>query len=142
MNRNKIILGTFGRVWVNNEQLSGVKSFEAKISLEHETVNFQEELGDDYEYVGYSIAGTMTLHKQDSRLAIMLEDGILTGVMPDIEVVARLADPRAHGHERIKLSGVVFDEVAFRMENKTLGEEEVPFKAARFKFLDKIPVSK
>lgn len=141
MARNKVLNGTFGRVWVNDMRMSGVKKFEAKVTMDYETINFQEELGDDYEYMGYSIEGTMVLHKMDSRMAIMLADGIQTGNLPDTTMVGRLSDPRSHGHERVLLEGVVFDELTLiSMENKTIGEEEVPFKAARFKYLDKIPM--
>lgn len=139
MQQNKIINGTFGRVWVDGEMFANTKSFEAKVSLEYEEVDIAEELGKFQKYIGYTGEGTMTLHKIDSAMAIKLESGITTGDMPEFKIVARLADPAAYGHERVELSGVTFDELTLiKFANKELGEEEVPFKFSAFKYLDKI----
>lgn len=139
MNTNKIMRGTFGRVWINGELYANVKSFEAKATLNYEEVDVSGELGKHQRYMGYAIEGTMTLHKIDSAVAVLLQDGIASGDLPDISIVGKLDDPTAYGAERVELYEVTFDELTLlKFENATNGEEEVPFKAAGFKYLDMI----
>lgn len=136
---NKIIRGSFGKVWLNDERLANVKSFEAKASLDYEDVDVNGDLGQRHRYMGYSVSGTLTLHKYDSTVAKLMKDAIVSGVMPEIKVIAALDDPTAYGSERVALYDVTLDEVTLnKFENKGLTEEEVPFKAGSFKFLDLI----
>jgi len=139
MNQNKIINGTFGRVWINGELYSNVKSFESKVALNYEEVNMADDLATYQKYMGYAGEGSTTLHKIDSHIAKTVADGITSGIMPDIKIVGRLADPAAYGAERVEYSGVTFDELTLlKFANKEIQEEEVPFKFAHFNFLDMI----
>lgn len=136
---NKIIRGSFGKVWLNDERLANVKSFEAKATMDYEDVDVNGDLGQKHRYMGYSVAGTLTLHKYDSTVAKLLKDAIVSGVMPEIKVIAALDDPTAYGAERVALYDVTLDKLTLnKFENKGLTEEEVPFKAGSFKFLDTI----
>lgn len=138
-NANKAINGTFGRLWINDRDMAQVVSFEAKANLNYEEVNMADDLGTHQKYMGYSIEGTVTLNKIDSSIADIVAEGIQTGAMPEINIVARLADPAAKGAERVKLYGVTFDELTLlRFEQKTLTTDEVPFKAESFEYLDMI----
>lgn len=139
MQANRVINGTFGRLWWDEELLANTKSFEAKTTLNWETVNISEDLGDHQKYMGYSGAGTITLHKIDSLAASKLADAIQSGNMPEGKLISRLADPASYGHERVELTGVTFDELTLiKWANKEIGEEELPFKFSGFRFLDKI----
>lgn len=136
---NKIIRGSFGKVWLNDEKLANVKSFEAKATLDYEDVDVNGDLGQKHRYMGYSVAGTLTLHKYDSTVAKLMKDAIVSGAMPEIKVIAALDDPTSYGAERVALYDVTLDELTLnKFENKGLTEEEVPFKAGSFKFLDVI----
>ena len=136
---NKVIRGSFGKAWLNDERLANVKSFEAKATLDFEEMDINGDLAKKQRYMGYSVAGTMVLHKYDSTVARLMKDAIVSGVMPEIKVVAALDDPTAYGAERVALYDVTFDEVTLsKFENKGLTEEEVPFKAGSFKYLDLI----
>lgn len=137
--KNKIIRGSYGRLWCNSDKMANVKSFEAKVTLNYEDVELNEELGTSRRYMGYTIEGTVTLHKYDSKIIRLYKDGITTGVLPDVKFVAALEDPTADGAERVEIYGVTFDEVMLnKFENKTILEEEVPFKADGFKYIDLI----
>lgn len=60
-------------------------------------------------------------------------------MLPDIKMVAALVDPTSDGAERVELYGVTFDEIMLnKFENKTVLEEEVPFRADGYKFIDVI----
>ena len=61
------------------------------------------------------------------------------GENPTFTIVGKLADPSAYGAERVSVSGVTVDEVTMLdFEQKTVKDEEVPFKAEDFDLLDLI----
>ena len=139
MDKNKILRGSFGAVWLDGEELGSVKSFEAKVTLEYEDVDIMGELGKSKRYMGFTGEGTMTLHKIDSTIVKLLADGIRNGNMPDFKIVAKLDDPTAYGAERVELTGVTISELmALKFENKALREEEVPFSFSHFRYIDMI----
>lgn len=134
---NKIFRGSFGKLWLDDEKLSNVKSFEAKASLDYEDLDVNGDLGQKHRYMGYSLSGTMVLHKYDSTVLKKYKDGIVTGELPELKLVAALDDPTAFGAERVALYDVTLDEVTLsKFENKGLVEEEVPFKAGSYELLD------
>ena len=136
---NRVINGTFGRVWVNDEDRANIKSFEAKLNLNYEDINIAEELGTQRKYMGYSGEGTATFNKFDSYFIKLLAEGIRTGNMPEVNIVGKLADPAAYGAERIKLYDVTFDEaMLMKFESKTITEESMPFKFGSFELLSLI----
>lgn len=138
-NHNKVIRGTFGKVWIDGERLSNVKSFEAKAALDYEDMSVNGDFGTKKRYMGYSITGTMVLHKFDSFIVKKYMKAITTGDLPDMTIVAALDDPTAYGAERVQLRDITLDEVTLsKFENKTLTEEEVPFAAGSYEFLDLI----
>lgn len=139
MTSNKSINGTHGRLWWDEDLLANVKSFEAKVTLNYETVYIAGDLAEHQKYMGYTGAGTMTLHKIDSLAAVKLSEGITSGIMPDFKLVSALADPAAYGHERVEVTGVTFDELTLiKWTVNEMQEEELPFKFSGFRFLDKI----
>jgi len=134
---NRVINGTFGSLWVNTEKLANVKSFEAKVSMNYEDVQFSEDLATHKKYMGWSGAGTAVLHKVDSAMAKLLAEGIKSGEMEAASMVAKLADPAAYGAERVQLTGVYFDELMLlKFANKEIQEESVPFTFDGYEFLD------
>lgn len=136
---NKIIRGTFGRVWVNSELMANVKSFEAKISIYYEDLDINGDFVQKKRYMGHSIAGTMTLHKFDSYILKMYHSALMSGELPEVKIVVALSDPQSDGTERVALYDVNFDEITLsKFENKTVLEEEVPFTAGSSEPLDLI----
>ena len=139
MKANKVINGSFGKVWVDGELFANVKSFEAKNTLNYEDVEIAGDLGTHQKYMGYEGSGTMTLHKIDTRIGKKMASAVKTGEMPEINIVSSLSDPAAYGAERVKLIEVTFDEVTLmKFANKELQEEEVPFKYADYDYIDMI----
>lgn len=136
---NEVVNGTFGKVYVNGNKLANIKSFEAKLTLEYEEIDIAEDMGKHQKFMGYAGEGTMTLHKVDSYILKLMKDDLKAGKVPDIMIVGSVADPSALGTERIQLDEVTFDELTLlKFEQKTIGEEEVPFKFADFTPLDLI----
>lgn len=139
MEGNQVLLGTHGKVWFDGELFANVKSFEAKLTGTFEDVAISGQLGTDSKYTGYSIEGTMTLHKVDSKVAKMCANGFVTGNVPTFTVIASTDDPQAQGMEKVELSGVHITEMMLhKFEVGTVGEEEVPFRAKAFRYLEEI----
>lgn len=137
---NKQINGTFGAVWVNGEKWLDVEAFEAKVTLNFEDVNMAEDLATHKKYTGWSGEGTMTVKKVYTRGASLMATAAKTGVMPEINLVGKLADPDAFGSERVSISEVTFNEfMLMKFEQKTLGTEELPFNFADYDPIDLIP---
>lgn len=131
------ILGTNGRLYVNGVRYAHIKSFELKATMNYEEIDVNGELCKQYVYTGYSLAGTMTLHKINSHNADLVKSGMKTGIMPDIKFVASIDDPNFDGQDRIEVEGVVFDEVTLlAFENGAIGEESIPFKATGYNYID------
>lgn len=136
---NKIIRGTFGRLWMNGKRMANIKEFELKANLNYETVKINGNLCEQQRFVGYSLAGTMLVHKIDTYVATQIGEGLKTGTMPTIKFVGTLADPDSTGSERIEVYDVTLDEVTlFHFVNGEIGEESVPYHAGGYRFIDKI----
>ena len=102
-NSNKVIRGTFGRAWVDGDLMANVKSFEAKATIDYEDLDINGDFGQKKRYMGYSIAGTMTLHKFDSYILKKYQAAIMSGDLPEMKIVASLADPQSDGTQRVAL---------------------------------------
>lgn len=136
---NKVFRGTHGKLWINNQIMADVKSAEAKATVDYEDMNVNGDYGLKKRYMGYSIAGTIVLHKFDSYIVKLYKDAVMSGQLPDIKIVMALDDPTADGPERVALYDVCFDEITLsKFENRTVIEEEVPFTAGSFEYLDVI----
>lgn len=136
---NEVINGSFGKVFINGNKFANIKSFEAKLTFDWEEVDISEDLGKHQKFMGYQGEGTMVFHKVDSSILRMIIDDLKQGKMPEIMIVGALQDPASLGAERIQLNEVTLDETTLmKFENKTIGEEEVPFKFADFEPLDLI----
>lgn len=139
VNSNKQINGTFGSVWVNNEKWLDIDAFEAKVTIEYDDVNMAEDLATHKKMTGWSGEGTTTVKKVYSRGANLLAEAVKRGILPDINIVGKLADPGAYGSERVAINEVTFNEfMLMKFEQKTLGTEELPFNFADYDLIDSI----
>ena len=117
----KIMHGSTSAVYINGERDALPTKIEVKMT------------GD------YSIEGTITDRKSDSRLELAIAEGYRTGIMPDIVIMTSLGRRGSAARERWSLSGVVFTEVALaNIEAKKGVERELPFKAVYAKNLEAI----
>lgn len=139
MDSNKIILGTFGKVYVNNKRIANIKSFELKASLNYEEIDVNGNLIKQYKYTGSSLAGTMEVHKVDSYNINLVKDAIKTGVMPDIKIVGELTDPNIDGDEAIEITNVYLDEATLlAFTNGEVRDESTAFRAGGYNYLSTI----
>ena len=136
---NKVMRGTFGKLYMNNVEVSEIKSFEVKASMKYEELQINGELATQHRFTGYSISGTMVKHKVNSYNTALVMAGLKTGQLPDIKFVGTLADPDSQGAETVEVWNVVLDETTLlAFENGKAGEESTPFKAGGFRMLSTV----
>ncbi|WP_342510584.1 phage tail tube protein [Sporosarcina sp. FSL K6-1522] len=136
---NKQVNGTFGAVWVNNDKWLDIEEFEAKVNVDYEDVNMAEDLATHKKMIGWNGEGSMTVKKVYSRGAALLAEAIKKGIVPEISIVGKLADPDAFGSERVALNEVTFNEATLmKFEQKTTMTEELSFNFADYDMIDLI----
>lgn len=139
MNGNSVILGTFGKLYINNVRIAEIKSFELKASLQYEDILVNGNLITQSKYKGATLTGTMVVHKVNSYNIKLVKDGIKTGVMPSIKFMGELADPNIDGDEAIEVSDVMFDEATLlSFANGEVREESTAFRAGDYNYLSTI----
>ena len=137
LDTRKVINGTHGSLWINDQEISEVKSFQVKAEFQKEEVKIAGQMATDTKYMGYSIKGSLSLHKVNSRMIKFISDSIKAGKEPRFTLIGKLADPDADGVERIAVKNVSFDDLT--LMDWTVGEissSEHPFTATDWDVLD------
>lgn len=128
--------GSNGKLWVNDQTWNNVKSFEAKVTANFEEIPDPDGWGTVQVFNGYTIEGTLSLRKTDSRAINLIAEGFSTGVMPDVKIISKAFNKTTGKTERIALKGITFSELTLqKWEERTITEEELPFKAESFEVL-------
>lgn len=139
MDSSQVILGTNGKLFINNVRVGNIKSFELTASMNYEDIQVNGNLITQYKYTGSTLTGTMVVHKVDSFNINLIKDAIKTGVMPSIKFVAELTDPNINGDEAIEVTGVLFDDaVLMSFANGEVREESTAFRAGDYNYLSTI----
>lgn len=139
MKADNCILGTFGKLYINNVRVAEIKSFELKASLQYEDILVNGNLITQSKYKGATLTGTMVVHKVNSFNIKLVKDAIKTGVMPSIKFLGELADPNVDGDEAIEVSDVMFDEATLlSFANGEVREESTAFRAGDYNYLSTI----
>lgn len=130
--------GSNGDLWVNDADWDKVKSFALKMILEWEDV--PNGMGTDRVLLGYSYEGAFTYRKSDknyNKAIDLLFAEYAAGRVPDVSIVSKAYNKATGKRQRIKVTGITFDEVDLQnWEEKTVGEIEMPFKASDVEILE------
>lgn len=139
MNAQSVILGTWGKLYLNNVRIANIKSFELKASLNYEDILVNGNLITQSKYTGSTLTGTMVVAKVDSYNINLVKDAIKTGVMPSIKFMGELTDPNVDGSEAIEVTDVMFDEATLlSFANGEVREESTSFRAGDYNYLSTI----
>lgn len=139
MKAENCILGTWGRLYVNNVRVANIKSFELKASMNYEDILVNGNLITQSKYKGATLTGTMVVHKVNSYNINLVKDAIKTGVMPNIKFMGELSDPNVNGDEAIEVTDVMFDEATLlSFANGEVREESTAFRAGDYNYLSTI----
>lgn len=135
----RVINGTFGELWCDDDYMAETTGLEAKVSIEKSEVNQSGTLVKGYKTTGLDLKGTLKMNKVTSYFTKKLSAKIKKGINPTLTIISKLDDPDAYGAERVKLMGVTFDEIPLaNWETKKISEESLPFTFTDWKLLDTI----
>lgn len=135
----KVINGTFGEVWVDDDYMAEATALEAKVTLEKTEVNQVGTLAKGYKVTGIDGKGTLKMNKVTSYFIQKLSENTKAGKTTTCTIISNLKDPDSMGAERIQLTGCTFDELTLvNWEAKKLGEESIPFSFTGWEPLDLI----
>lgn len=135
----RVLNGTYGEVWLDGTYLPQATALEATASFEKTEVNQTRILGKGYKITGFEGKGTLKMNKIDSTFINLLTDELQSHSQEEHTLISKVDDPDAFGQERIKLTGVVFDDLKLAdWELKKLGEESIPFTFTGWESLDVI----
>lgn len=137
----RVINGTFGEMWLDDEYMSEVTGLEAKVALEQQDVQQCGNFFKGTKIIGASGSGTVKALKATSKFTKVVSDCLKNKQFPAMTIISNLEDPDAFGAERVKLTGVVFDEISLaNWEAAKTGEQSIPFKFSDYELLDIINV--
>ncbi|MEC1757378.1 phage tail tube protein [Schinkia azotoformans] len=126
--------GSNGTLFVNDELWDKVKSFECKLTFEFEDI--PEGMKTVRSLIGFSLEGTITMRKTDSRAILLIADSYKKGITTDVKIIAKAFNRSTGKTERVAFKGITFDEVMLsKFEERTITETELPFKAEDFEVL-------
>lgn len=121
------ISGSWGQLWWDGELVIEVEGFEAKATAEREEVPVG---GNDIDskITALKGEGSLKVKKVYSRGVKKLLKAWQEGRDPRSQFVGKLADPDAHGSERVVINNVWFNELTLmQFEKKQKLERELPF---------------
>lgn len=135
---NRVISGTWGQVWVDNELWAELSGFQAKFSYNKSAVSMCGVMAEDAKVTSVKGTGSITVNKVYTR-NISQADSLLQGRDVRATIVAALADPDAYGAERVALYNVSFDdETIMDFQSGQVGKTTHPFTFTRREWLDVI----
>lgn len=135
-----VINGTWGEVWVDTDYMAQVTALQAKFKLTKTDVQQTRTLSKGQKITGVEGTGTMKLNHTSSYFVSKTLTDIKQGKSTPVTITSNLDDPAVEGNERVKLTGVTFDEVTLAdWEAGKLGEESIPFTFQDAELIDAIP---
>lgn len=138
---DRVINGSFGEVWCDNDYMAEVIGLEAKLKLDTADVQMTGTLKKGTKVIGVSGSGILKLNKVTSYFIKKVGDNIKAGKATRATIVTNLEDPEAFGAERIALSDCVLTELTLAdWESGKLCEESIPFTFSDFDVLEAIEV--
>jgi len=136
---NLVISSNDATIWIDTDPLATCTKASGKLTKETEEEKF---VGDSKTYrrsKGYKIEGSITVKKVDTYLAGKVADAIKANEELDSKIIVKQAAPGG-GVERIALYGVDISELnLFNLEASGTVEQEFPYTATDFEYLDRIP---
>jgi len=134
-----VINGTYGYVWLNDQYIAEATALEAKYKITKSDVPQCGTLNKGQKITQLEGTGTLKLNKVSSYMIKLLLEDVKKGIMPDITIISAVKDPAALGNERVKLTGVSFDEITLAdWEANKLGEESYAFTFMNAEMIDTI----
>jgi len=121
----RVMNGKWGMVYIDGEPVYETDSYEAKLTIEREDVDFVGQMVKDSKMVGLTGEWSMTIKKVFSRGATLLSEKIKKGQDVRVQIISKLDDPDAYGSERLVIENAWFNELTLqKFENSKMVDEE------------------
>ena len=134
-----VMSGTWGELYIDDEQMAQLTEFKASVSFEKAAVNMVGLLDEQYKIVGRKSKGSLKMNHVSSYFVNKLHDDFQNGKQTVMQMVVKVADPDAKGSERYLLKNVVFDELTIiDFSAKKLCEDSYNFTFAGWEKLDTV----
>lgn len=135
----RVMSGTWGEVWLDNEYVAEAYKFSAKISYNKQAIARCGQMANDQKVTSYSGTGSIGMHKINSRMGRLMGEKIRDGQDVRFTIIAKLDDPDAYGSERIRIENVSFDDLTLAdWESDVPGKIESPFTFTDYEYLDSV----
>jgi hypothetical protein len=129
--------GSNGKLWLNDSTFEKVKSFALTMKIDWEEMSCG--LATERTIKGYSYTGSFTYVKTDNNHTTILDtvfDDYSEGTITNITIIGKAYNPATSKTEKIKISGITFDELQLqKWEEKSITEVEMAFSASAVKIL-------
>lgn len=136
---NRVISGTWGEIWLDEDYVSEVTGFNAKFNFNKDKIQFCGQLAEDTKVMSTNGTGSLSMHKVSSRMLVKIGERITKGQDARFKIITKLADPDAFGTERIVIRNVSFDDLTLaNWEVGVNGKVEAPFTFTDYEVLDKV----
>ncbi len=135
----QVILGTYGNIWIDGEEMSETTAFRAEVNINYEDVSMCRNLMAGKKITGLEGEGEVTMHHVDSAITKKVAEDIRRGVVPDITIVSDISDPNSAGAEKIAVKHVKFEKITLAdWERGNLGERSYGFTFSDWELIDLI----
>ena len=136
----KVMNGSFAKMWIGSRFLGEGTELEAKVSLEKKEVKQCGTLAKGYKIVGTDGKGKLKVNKISSYFINLIADNIKKGKTTTVTIKSTIEDPDLGGKkETVTLKNVVFDELTLiNWKVKELIEEEYSFTFSDFSIGDTV----
>lgn len=140
LDASRVINGSFGQVYMEGQWLTNFSEMTAEANIEKAKLKLSGDRWARHKLIGLDGTGTMTGFKVTSKL-IEFNTPITDNKnkMVKTELISKLSDPEAWGHERVRLKNVMFDKI--QLANWKTGaevNEDWPFTFEEYELLDPI----
>ena len=136
----RVMSGTHGYVYWDNQIVFEVNSAEATIKTDREDVTFSGDMWKDSKLMGVSGEFSIKIKKIYSR-AKALAEAFSKGKDTRSELIYKLDDPDAFGAERVALHNCRFNDLSLlKFENGKTAEDEFSGGFTSFDYLDSVAV--
>jgi len=107
----RVMNGKWGMLYWDGEPVFEIDSFEAKIKIDREDLEFAGEMSKDSKMVGFTGEYSFKIKKVYSRGQTKMADAIKRGIDVRSQLIGKVDDPDAFGSERVVLSNCWFNEL-------------------------------
>lgn len=131
LDASRVILGTYGQVFLGGVWQTNLNHLEANVETQKKELNLSGDNWVRHKKGPLKGTGTMSGFKVTSD---MIRNGFAK-----TEIISKLDDPEAYGHERVRIMNVMPDKI--QLANWTAGNEvteEIPFTFEGYELLDPI----